>query len=333
MTTRHAARLVNGTVALAFIVGLLFSWSKTSAGPRDRKPPTAPTNLSLTLRTDTTIAVAWNASTDDSGKFSYKARMNNLNNSAYNSLTTVSQSQTTFTARYLPPNNNYTVSVYAIDAAGNQSPDSNSVNTSTLADQTPPTAPALEAVVLAPSQVKLTWTKSTDNVANHCCSYGIMMNGSETTEHINWAAAPSGSLSVVMRHLTPATIYTFSISARDWSGGNVATSNTVTVTTDASGDTVPPTAPTNLHLVRDDSCGEVWLGWNEATDETDAQEKVEYEIYVNDLLSPLPVSAGVNIDFVYANVAGENLFYVKAVDRSGNTSAASNPIRLFLWPC
>jgi hypothetical protein len=28
MTTRHAARLVNGTVALAFIVGLLFSWSK-----------------------------------------------------------------------------------------------------------------------------------------------------------------------------------------------------------------------------------------------------------------------------------------------------------------
>jgi len=96
---------------------------------------------------------------------------------------------------------------------------------------------------------------------------------------------------------------------------------------------VPPTAPTNLHLVRDDSCAEVWLGWNEATDETDAQDTIEYEIYVNSVLSPLPVSAGVDFDFVYGTAHGDNFFTVKAVDRSGNTSAASSPIKLFLWPC
>lgn len=333
MTTQHPSRLVAGVVASAFLIALLFIGYQSSAAPRDRVPPTTPNNLVVTGRTDTTISVAWNASTDNSGNLSYKIRMNNLNNSAYNSLATVSQSQTTYTARFLPPNNNYTFSVYAVDGANNRSGDSNSVYTSTLADTTPPAAPALEATVVAPSRVQLVWTESSDNVANHCCSYGITMNGSPTTEHINWAAAPTGHLAVIVRHLTPATTYTFSISVRDWSGGNVAASNTVTVTTTASHDTVPPTAPGNVHLVRDDGCAEVWLGWNEATDDADSQSEIEYEIYVGDVLSPLPVSAGVNVDFVYGTEAGNNFFYVKAVDRSGNVSAASSPIRLYLWPC
>ena len=196
------------------------------------------------------------------------------------------------------------------------------------------TAPTLTATVLGPSQVRLVWTQSNDNVTNNCCNYSIIKNGIRTTEHVNWAAAPQGNLAVVIRHLTPATNYTFSISVSDFTGGNnVATSNTVTVATETSNDTIPPTAPSNLHLVRDNGCAEVWLGWQEATDETDAQFQIEYEIYVNDVLSPLPVSAGVNEDFVYGTGFGDNIFYVKAVDRSGNTSAASSPIRLFLWPC
>jgi hypothetical protein len=77
----------------------------------------------------------------------------------------------------------------------------------------------------------------------------------------------------------------------------------------------------------------VWLGWTEASDETDPQSAIEYEIYVNDILSPLPVSAGVSLDFVYGNREGDNTFLVKAVDRTGNTSVASSPLRLFLWPC
>jgi len=89
----------------------------------------------------------------------------------------------------------------------------------------------------------------------------------------------------------------------------------------------------DLHLVRDDGCGEVWLGWDEATDDLDAQDQIEYEIYVNGVLSPLAVSAGVDPDFVYGTNHGDNWFLVKAVDRTGNTSVSSNPIRLFLWPC
>jgi hypothetical protein len=159
------------------------------------------------------------------------------------------------------------------------------------------------------------------------------MNGSPYTGQLNWVAAPSGSFAVTIRHLTPGSTNTFSINAKDYTGGNVATSNTVTATTLPSSDVIPPTAPTNLHLVRDDSCGELYLGWNQATDNVDDQYEIEYEIYVNGVLSPLPVSAGVDVDFVYATFHGDNIFTVKAVDRSGNTSEASIALKLFEWPC
>lgn len=72
------------------------------------------------------------------------------------------------------------------------------------------------------------------------------------------------------------------------------------------------------------------MAWTEATDDVDPQEDIEYEIYVNGVLSPLPVSAGIDFDFVYGVSNTDNTFTVKAVDQSGNTSTASSPLILFL---
>lgn len=65
----------------------------------------------------------------------------------------------------------------------------------------------------------------------------------------------------------------------------------------------------------------------------DPQGFIEYEIYVNGVISPMPVSSGIDFDFVYGTALGENIFTVKAVDRSGNSSSASAPLKLLLWPC
>src|SRR5262249_36066942 len=154
-------------------------------------------------------------------------------------------------------------------------------------------------------QVQLTWTRSTDDVPNNCCTYSFTMNGSTITQNINWATAPPNQLSVIIRHLTPGANFSFNVGASDYSG-NIATSNTAPASTLPSSDQAPPIVPTNLHLVQDNSCGEVWLGWDQATDDTDPQSRIEYEIYVNDVLSPLPVSAGVSTDFVYATAFGDN---------------------------
>jgi len=334
MTTRRLTRFAVGTAALSLLVMFALSVSVSSAGKGDRSAPTAPTNLTVTGISETTVTLVWNASTDNSGKFSYRVQINSLN-SAYNTLATVSQTQTTYTAKFLSPNSSYSFAVYAVDGNGNRSANSNSVGVSTLPDTTGPSAPVLEAIAIAPSQVQLFWSKSTDNVANNCCNYAFTMNGAALTQHVNWAysEAKPDKLSVIIRHLSPATNYNFTVAVSDYSGGNTTNSNTANATTPASNDTTPPSVPTNLRMAGTNGCAEVWLGWNQATDETDSQEKVEYEIYVNGVLSPLPVSAGVDIDFVYGTIHGENEFFIKAVDRTGNSSAPSQSIKLFLWPC
>ncbi|HKS10380.1 MAG TPA: fibronectin type III domain-containing protein [Pyrinomonadaceae bacterium] len=335
MTTRRLSRLVNLLAILAVFVVFVLVGSTTSAQRGDKTPPTKPTNLRVTSITETTVTLVWNPASDNSGKFTYKLKINNQQNSAYNSLATISQTQTTYTAKFLATNSPYSFSVYAVDASNNRSADSNTATAKTLADVTGPPVPFLEAVTIAPSQVRLTWTKSTDNVANNCCSYGINVNGTPTTQFINWVSSGSADkLAAVVRHLKPGTAYSFSISVSDWSAGNnTSMSNTAFVTTQPSSDTTPPAAPTNLRLVLDQSCGEIFLGWNQTTDNVDSQDKIEYEIFVNGVVSPLPVSAGIDQDFVYATAHGENAFFVRAVDRSGNSSAPSQSIKLFLWPC
>lgn len=333
MIIRARSRLIIGIVALAWIAVPLFSGSISSAARADRSAPTVPTNLMVTAISETSVTLRWNASSDNSGKFSYRVKITNLSNPAYNSLATVSQTQTTYSARFLATNSPYSFAVYAVDGNGNKSSDSNIANASTLPDTTPPSTPVLEATVLGPSQVRLTWTTSTDNVANHCCSYSFNRNGNPFTQHINWAAAPQGKLSVVIRHLAPGSANNFSVNVLDWSGGNVATSNTVNAVTPPSSDVTPPSVPANVHLLRIDNCEEVWLAWSEATDQTDVQDSIEYEIYVNGVLSPLPVSAGVDFDLVYTHQGMDNIFTIKAVDRSGNTSAASSPVKLLRGSC
>lgn len=334
MTTQTLARLVFATAAAALLTAVLFSGRTASAAKADKSAPTTPTGLLVTAITSNTVSLKWNASTDNSGKFSYRVKVNSLNN-ATSTLETVSQSQTTYTVQYMVPFYSYSFAVYAVDGSGNRSSDSNLVTADIPGDTVPPSAPVLEAATLGPSQVQLTWTKSVDNLPNNCCSYAFSRNGSPLTQNINAAAAPSGYQSVIIRHLPPGSNNTFTVTAIDFTGKNSSTSNTASAQTWPSVDTTPPSVPTNLHIVSlDTGGGEAWLGWTQSTDDTDAQNNIEYEIYVNGILSPLPVSAGVDVDFAYTLMGVcENTFTVKAVDKTGNTSAASNPVTVKLWVC
>src|SRR4029078_1135377 len=180
MTTQTLARLIIVTTAAALLTVLLFSGRPTSAaGPAtaDKVAPTTPTNLVGTAITPNTVSLRWTASTDNSGKFSYRVKVNSLNN-ATSTLEFVGQTQTTYTVQYMVPFYSYSFAVYAIDGSGNRSSDSNLVTADIPGDTTPPSAPVLEATTLGPSQVQLTWTLSVDNLPNNCCSYALSRNGS-----------------------------------------------------------------------------------------------------------------------------------------------------------
>jgi len=282
--------------------------------------PTTPTNLHATAIAHTTATLAWDPSTDNSGSVTYRIEMVSI----YNSMA-METSQPSLTWTSLSPNTTYSFSVYAFDPSGNRSANSNTLTVTTPADTTPPTSPELSGTVLSPSQVRLTWTASTDDTQWWPLTYRLFVNGSPAT-HVN----DDGERAVRIRHLVPATTYTFTVRAQAASG-TTAFSNEVTLTTEPSSDTVPPTAPTNLHLVSDNGGGEFYVGWTQSTDDVDPQHLIEYEIYVNGVLSALPVSAGVDQDFVYAQPECVNTVVVKAVDRTGNTSAPSNELRHFPW--
>jgi hypothetical protein len=213
--------------------------------------------------------------------------------------------------------------VTAVDGSLNTSGQSNVVMVTTLADAAAPPAPSLTGLVRGPSQVRLSWNRVVDDTSTFV-TYRVFANGARVTQHLNWYAETD----VVIRHLTPSTTYMVTVQAVDESG-NTSMSTAVTLTTEASSDVTPPSAPTNVRIVGSNGCPEFFVGWTESTDNSDPQSLIEYEIYVNGVLSPLAVSAGVDQDFVYATDSGTNTFTVKAVDQAGNTSAAGNGVTEF----
>jgi fibronectin type 3 domain-containing protein len=308
--------------ALALVLALVVVVSVAAArkppaggGGGDRTPPTTPTNLRVTSLTQKSVTLAWDASTDN-GSFSYSVDKDGQG-------FTVPGKQTTYTIDWLSHGYTYSFSVTAVDTALNTSGKSNTVTVTTPPDTAPPTTPALSGSVKGPSQVSLSWTRSTDALSEFV-TYRVFANGARVTQNLNW----TGETTLFIRHLTPSSPYTFTVEALDASG-NTATSNAVTLTTSATSDVTPPSTPTNVRIVGSNGCPEFFVGWTQSTDNADPPSLIEYEIYVNGVLSPLAVSAGVDEDFVYATASGANTFTVKAVDQAGNSSAASAGVTVF----
>jgi chitodextrinase len=98
----------------------------------------------------------------------------------------------------------------------------------TSGDTQPPSAPANLAVTgKSSSSVSLSWSASTDNVG--VTAYQVRQGGTVAATVTGTTATVSG--------LTPATTYSFSVTAQDAAGNTSAASNTVSVTTDAAPNT------------------------------------------------------------------------------------------------
>jgi chitodextrinase len=312
-------RAVGAAVALVLalaVAGPVAAGKKPPPPTGDKTPPTTPTNLHATSVGQTSVTLAWGASTDNSGSFSYSV---NKDGQGF----TVPQGQTTFTIDWLSAGRTYTFYVTAVDRSLNTSGKSNILTVTTLPDAAAPPAPTLSGLVRGPSQVRLTWNRVEDDTSTFV-TYRIFANDARVTQHLNWY----GETDVVLRHLAPSTTYTFTVMALD-QDSNASTSNAITLTTEGSSDVTPPSAPTNVRIVGSNGCPEFFVAWTQSTDDNDPQHLIEYEIYVNGVLSPLAVSAGVDQDFVYATDSGANTFTVKAVDQAGNSSQASNGVTEF----
>src|SRR5262245_12801332 len=109
MTPRHPSWVATLAAALALLLILVLGASPALAAG-DRQAPSKPTNLRATSTTSYRASLAWNASTDNSGSFSYRVVVGN--GATY----TVPQTQTTFSA-FVAPNGTYSFYVYAVDGS------------------------------------------------------------------------------------------------------------------------------------------------------------------------------------------------------------------------
>jgi chitodextrinase len=310
-------------VAAVVLVVLLAGASSAMAAP-DRRPPSKPGNFRVVAKTQTTVTLAWNASTDNSGSVSYDVRM--WREGRYVTVATLPRSQTTYTVTGLIPNVQYFFHVEAVDPSGNRT-FSDGAYTTTLPDRTPPPAPAnLEVTRVTASQVSLAWDAPPDDTGIR--AYQIGVTGTSV-----WNLIWNGPTSVTVVGLAPATAHSFTVKAQDLGYNFSPATAPAFATTEASTDVTPPSAPANLR-VSDRGCpAEVRLTWTQSTDDQDPQSAIRYRVFINglhDLASGTPMGVGAWPTY---GVDGENVFELRAVDSAGNVSAPSNAFRITLDDC
>jgi chitodextrinase len=192
------------------------SWVHLPAPYEDTTPPSAPSGLTATATTSSSVSLSWTASTDNVGVIGYNILRNG---------TKVGTSTTTsYTDNNVASGTTYTYTVTAFDAAGNVSPASNSATVTTPASTTPP---VISNVSVSPANTTATVTWTTDKPSTSQVTYGITTAyGSTTTLDTTLVTAHSQTLS----GLTSGQLYHFSVASTDGSG-NTASSADSTFTT------------------------------------------------------------------------------------------------------
>ena len=197
-------------------------WTGTfgSGGSTDSTAPTVPSGINSVAST-TSVSLSWTASTDPDDAVSYYT--------IYRSGTAVgSPSAASFTDNGLTASTNYNYTISATDTHGNTSAQSTVKSVTTTAgagDTTPPSVPTnLSATAITSSQINLSWTASTDNVA--VTGYKIYRGGSQISTSVTNSYSDSG--------LSASTAYTYTVSAYDAASNNSAQSSSASATTGAA---------------------------------------------------------------------------------------------------
>ena len=298
-----------GSVGIAAVLACGLLLTAAPAAARDRTRPTTPSNLRITATTDTSVSLAWDKSTDNSSNFWYCVQTNG------GGCIRVNPPQTTLTRTNLLPNMTHTFSVYAIDAAGNRSANSNTVSHTTPPDITPPSPqPNLTVTALFPTRVSVAWPPPVDNVSPQVWT-SLFVDGNPY--FVDRLGPPEATVS----NLTPEQTYELQVTIRDASG-NVNVGVVREVTTPPVEDIEPPTAPMDLRVTSQSFDNEIWLTWTQSTDNIDAQSDIRYDVYLDGVREFAGQPGGRTI--VTCVSAGPTEIFVTAVDTSGNVSGASN---------
>jgi len=192
---------------------------------------------------------------------------------------------------------------------------------SNSADTTQPTAPAsLVATAASGTQINLSWTASADNVG--VTGYRVERCQGGGCSNFAQIATPAAT-SFNDSGLSASTAYSYRVRATDAAGNLSGYSNTASATT--QGDTVSPSAPTNLAATAASST-QINLSWTASTDNVGVTgyrvERCQGGGCSNFAQIATPAATSFNDGGLLASIAYS--YRVRATDAAGNLSGYSN---------
>src|SRR5256714_5913275 len=233
----RAAAVCTGVAALVAFGACNHSSTTTL---HDTTSPSAPSGLAAAAVSATLVNVTWTASTGNAPVSAYTLeRCQGMGCSNFAQIAT--SSGTAFADSGLTSATSYSYRVRAEDASGNLSGYSNiaSAMTQSSSDTTPPSTPAsLLAIPFSSSQIHLSWTASTDNVALG----GYEVERCQGAGCSNFAQTADLSDSVYDdTSLAASTSFTYRVRAFDAAGNLSDFSSSATATTNAGLSAAMPT--------------------------------------------------------------------------------------------
>ena len=167
-----------------------------------------------------------------------------------------------------------------------------------------PSAPVLSSTGSTANSIALQWTAATDNVG--VTGYDVLVNGV-----LNGSTTTATTYTITS--LAPSTAYNIAVRAKDAAANNT-TSNTISVTTQAAGDTQAPTAPVLSSTGSTSST--IVLTWTAATDNVGV---AGYNVFVNGVLNGSTTTA---TSYTISGLLASTTYsiYVAARDAAGNST-------------
>ena len=277
----------------------------------DTEAQTAPTYVTSTDITTTTAKVTWTAPTDNVGVAGYNVYVND-SETPVNGETLVTGTE--YELKDLTAGTGYTVTVKAVDAAGNVSDGAaHTFTTNNAADTEAPSAPTNVVVTdVTTTTAKVTWSEAKDNVG--VVGYNVYLNEAKVNETLITTTEYD------LTALTEETNYSVKVTAVDAAENESGRSEAATFTTPKTQDTEAPSVPAGVTASDVTQTG-AKITWTAATDNVGV---AGYNVYLGESrvnTSPVTVTE-YELSGLTANT--EYTVTVSAVDAAGNESARSD---------
>ncbi len=204
----------------------------TNIANADTRPPTAPTLLTATTASATSIDLAWQDNSDDELNFSIQRCSSGPTCTDFTQIATAAAGAQAHTDNTVTVGNSYRYQVVAIGVPGNSDP-TNIASANTLL----PTAPtALTAATIDANTIELNWTDNSDNETGWEIS---RCTGAGCPTPTVLDSIPAGTATYTDATAVPGESYVYAVRAYNISGRSDPSNN-------ASANTLPPTEPTGL---------------------------------------------------------------------------------------